>query len=96
MKIDNSIHSVTNVTTNDGKKNTDAVPKSDIQTDNNTVHISSQATQLQSSNAVVDMGRVQEIKQAISDGTFKVNPENVADRLLETVKELIQSKEGRI
>ncbi|WP_258333074.1 flagellar biosynthesis anti-sigma factor FlgM [Nitrosomonas eutropha] len=32
------------------------------------------------------------MKQAISEGRFKVNPDVVADRLLETVKELIQSK----
>lgn len=33
-----------------------------------------------------------EIKKAISENRFKVNPEAVADRLLETVRELIRSK----
>jgi negative regulator of flagellin synthesis FlgM len=41
---------------------------------------------------VVDSQRVEEIKQAISDGHFKVNPDVIADRLLETVRELIQSQ----
>ena len=36
----------------------------------------------------------EEIKQAISEGSFQINPEVVADRLLETVKELIHSKKG--
>jgi negative regulator of flagellin synthesis FlgM len=43
---------------------------------------------------VVDTQRVAEIKQAISDGRFKVNPDVIADRLLETVRELIQSQRG--
>ncbi|MCK5714814.1 MAG: flagellar brake protein [Nitrosomonadaceae bacterium] len=34
----------------------------------------------------------EEIKQAISENRFKVDPEAVADRLLETVRELIRSK----
>jgi negative regulator of flagellin synthesis FlgM len=41
---------------------------------------------------VVDTQRVEEIKQAISDGRFKVNADVIADRLLETVRELIQSQ----
>jgi negative regulator of flagellin synthesis FlgM len=43
---------------------------------------------------VVDTQRVEEIKQAISDGRFKVNADVIADRLLETVRELIQSQKG--
>ena len=38
---------------------------------------------------VVDAARVNEIKQAMSEGRFKVNPDVVADRLLKTVRELI-------
>ena len=102
LKIDNSIQSVSNVPANDGKKRADvpSVTDSGQENVNNAVHISSQATNLQSidssssSGSVVDMSRVQEIKQAISEGAFKVNPDVVADRLLETVKELLQSKEG--
>ncbi len=36
-----------------------------------------------------------EIKQAIAENRFKVNPEAVADRLLETVRELIRSKNNQ-
>ena len=39
----------------------------------------------------IDVARIEEVKQAIAQGRFKVNPEIVADKLLETVKELIQS-----
>lgn len=62
------------------------------------VSLGSTATQLHSmensmaSTPVADANRVAEIKQAISDGRFKVNSEIVADRLIETVRELIGSK----
>jgi negative regulator of flagellin synthesis FlgM len=45
-------------------------------------------TQL-SSGEVIDSAKVAEIKQAIAEGRFRVNPDVVADRLLETVQELI-------
>lgn len=41
---------------------------------------------------IVNAAKVAEIKQAIADGRFKVNSEAVADRLLETVRDLIGSK----
>lgn len=40
---------------------------------------------------VVDAARVEQIKQAISDGRFKVNADVVADKLIDTVRELISS-----
>ncbi len=58
------------------------------------------STQLQNiennlSNAgVFDSARVEEIKQAISKGRFVVNPEKVADRLLETVRDLLSARQG--
>ncbi len=44
------------------------------------------------SSPVVDAAKVNEIRQAISEGRFKVNSEVVADRLIETVKDLIGNK----
>ncbi|MGE0557188.1 MAG: flagellar biosynthesis anti-sigma factor FlgM [Burkholderiales bacterium] len=40
---------------------------------------------------IVDTARVAEIKQAIAEGRFKVNPDVVADRLIDTVRELLDS-----
>ena len=104
MKIDNSIKTVTGVPVSDGQKRSDknagVNPNSAPASEN--VHLSPLSSQLQAiendlanSSGVVDTARVEEIKAAISEGRFKVNPDVVADRLLETVKELIQSHKGK-
>lgn len=41
---------------------------------------------------VVDATKVAEIKQAISEGRFQVRSDVVADRLIDTVQELINSQ----
>lgn len=93
MKIDNSHKSVGGVAGNNGKTEgkTDATPPpSGVK-----VELSGLSSQLQALDAqvstgeVIDPARVAEIKQAISEGHFKVNPDVVADRLLQTVRELI-------
>lgn len=59
------------------------------------VSLGSTAAQLRSmensmaNSPVADAAKVAEIRQAISDGRFKVNAEVVADRLLETVRDLV-------
>lgn len=79
-------------TSSKSKTGTPAAPQ---QSDSTSVSLGSTATQLQSmessmANApVANASKVAEIKQAISDGRFKVNSEVVADRLLETVRDLI-------
>jgi len=40
----------------------------------------------------VNTARIQEIKQAISEGRFKINPEAIADRLIESARDLVNSK----
>ena len=61
------------------------------------VQLSTQAAQLQAiekgfaNTPVVDAARVAEIKRAISEGHFTVNPEKVVDGLLKTVQELIHA-----
>lgn len=99
MKVDKSLQPVTTVSVSDGKRRADTAPTPNTEQENN-VHLSSNITKLQNldsssaAGSIVNTARVQEIKQAISEGNFRINPEVVADRLLETVKELIQSKKG--
>ena len=102
MKIDKSLQSVTTVSLAAGKKRTDVNSAGSDLPQVNNVHLSPNATKLQNidsnlaSGSVVNSARIQEIKQAISEGNFQINPEVVADKLLETVRELIQSKKGEV
>ncbi|MDR1889895.1 MAG: flagellar biosynthesis anti-sigma factor FlgM [Zoogloeaceae bacterium] len=52
----------------------------------------SDAAQFMASDAPVDSNRVQEIKQAIAEGRFRINPEAIADRLINTAQELIEAQ----
>lgn len=56
------------------------------------VQLSALATQLQGEGAPVDRARINEIKQAISEGRFSINAGAIADRLLATAKELVDSQ----
>jgi negative regulator of flagellin synthesis FlgM len=63
------------------------------------VELSSLAARLQDAATtadaqVVDAARVAEIKQAISEGRFHINPERIADGLLESVREMLSRQQG--
>ncbi|MDP2785826.1 MAG: flagellar biosynthesis anti-sigma factor FlgM [Sulfurimicrobium sp.] len=47
-----------------------------------------------SDSTPMDSAKVEAIKQAISEGRFKINPEMIADRLLNSVKDLLASQKG--
>ncbi len=49
---------------------------------------------LASSGGVFDAAKVEEIKAAIAEGRFQVDPEKVATGLLDTVTDLINSRKG--
>ncbi len=40
----------------------------------------------------VNTSRIQEIKDAISQGRFRINPEAIADGLIETARDLVNSQ----
>jgi len=44
------------------------------------------------SSPVMDSARVAEIKQAIAEGRFQVNPERIADGLLKSVRDMLGSE----
>jgi len=59
------------------------------------VSLSPLAGSLQSSEtALVNSARIQEIKQAISEGRFQINPEAIADRLIETARDLVGKRQA--
>jgi negative regulator of flagellin synthesis FlgM len=62
------------------------------------VDLSSLAAHLQDVGAAadtpVDAARVAEIKQAISEGRFQINPERIADGLLDSVRQMLARQQG--
>lgn len=40
----------------------------------------------------VNAGKIQEIKDAIAQGRFQINPEAIADGLIETARDLVNSQ----
>lgn len=65
------------------------------------VDLSSMSARLQEASAaiadtpVIDAARVAEIKQAISEGRFQVNPERIADGLLDSVRQMLARQHGQ-
>lgn len=101
MKIDKSLQSVTSVPANESKKRVDNPHVNNESLEIGNVHLSSNFAKLQTSDVdsnrpAYDASLVAEVKQAISEGNFQINPEVVADRLLETVKELIQTRKSDV
>jgi negative regulator of flagellin synthesis FlgM len=43
----------------------------------------------------VNPARIQEIKQAISEGRFKINPDAIADSLIDSAKDLIKHSKNQ-
>lgn len=58
------------------------------------VKLSALAAQLQATEgqASVDSARVEEIKQAIAEGRFPINAGAIAERLIDSARELIDSQ----
>lgn len=65
-------------------------------TQKDAVSLSQLASNLQTGQQTsVNTARVQEIKQAISEGRFKINPEAIADRLIESARDLVNSQSNK-
>lgn len=94
MKIDNSLKTVGGIAT-EGSPGKSARSESTPSPPGVSVELSKLSSQLQavgssvSGGEVADAARIAKIRQAISEGRFKVNPDVVADRLLQTVRDLM-------
>ncbi|MCL2075217.1 MAG: flagellar biosynthesis anti-sigma factor FlgM [Betaproteobacteria bacterium] len=53
------------------------------------VKLSGAADKVGASEVPVDKGRIAEIKAAIAEGRFRINPEAIADSLIRTAQEMI-------
>jgi negative regulator of flagellin synthesis FlgM len=99
MKIDSSIKSVsTGAVSGGGSKPGREAGSAANSGAGDRVELSPLSAQLQAIESsmagtpVVDSARVAEIRQAIAEGRFKVNPDVVADHLLQTARELLRSR----
>ena len=94
MKINNSLPSVGNATGSGSARGTAtaSTPKSAGTPSGERVDISSLSARLQevgAGDAPIDVQKVAEIKQAISEGRFQINPERIADGLVASVREML-------
>ncbi|MEW5889709.1 MAG: flagellar biosynthesis anti-sigma factor FlgM [Pseudomonadota bacterium] len=103
MKIDNSLGPVGGLPSGDNKarqaRSAPAAPAASPSSSE--VELSSVASKLQEveralANApVIDAARVAEIKQAITEGRFKVDAGKVADGLIENIKQMLEAQARR-
>lgn len=103
MKIDNSVKSTGSVPSGDGRaRSAKESPKAEASPGGGgeKVELSSLSSRLQqmeetiANTPVVDSAKVDEIKQAMSEGRFKVDTEKVADGLIESVRQMLSAQGG--
>lgn len=102
MKIDNTIKSLGNLPSANDSRNRAVKEQSSTQAvDGGTkVELSSLSSSLQKMEStianvpVVNSSRVAELKKAIADGTYKVNPENLANAMLQNAQQMMQLQAG--
>lgn len=96
MKISSAVSPLGSAT-NDGRTRSTASAKRSPAPAGEEVSLSPLSSKLQEIQAnvsadVVDTQRVAEIKQAIAEGRFKINPERIADGLLASVRDMLAKK----
>lgn len=95
MKIDNSIKSVpgANVSETRARGANKAAPSAPTGGDTS-VQLSARSAQLQSTGETssFDAARVSQIKLAIAEGKFQINAGAIADRLISSARDLVNSQ----
>ncbi|SNS60861.1 anti-sigma-28 factor, FlgM family [Noviherbaspirillum humi] len=64
---------------------------SNIPASKENVSLSEEAKALSGNSGVFDAAKVEQIKAAIADGTFKVDPEKIANGLLDSAADLVRA-----
>lgn len=90
MKIDNTYKSTTATIAPRAQPKS---PAESASTAAEAVSLSPLAGSLQSNEKPpLNAARIQEIKDAIAQGRFKINPEAIADRLIDTARDLVNTQ----
>lgn len=99
MKIDNSVKTVVGSSNSESRvRSVKGQPATSATAGGAQVELSSLSSRLSELEAaianvpVIDSARVAEIKAAISEGHFQVNPEKVADSLIESVRQMLAAQ----
>ena len=99
MKIGKTVKPVDNQTAGETRVRSEkGAPAAEAPAASDKVELSSLSATLQQAEAamadvsIVDQNRVDEIKQSMSDGNFKVDAEKVADGLIESAREALQAQ----
>lgn len=93
MKIEGPIKPVSNHPTGENQPRTQPGNKQTTGAEESRVELSStgRAEAAMASTPVVDQARVDEIRQAISEGRFQVDANRIADGLLDSVREMLDA-----
>lgn len=100
MKIDPGLKQVTSAPPTENKPAKARAEKS-VKTEQTEVNLSPRSAQLKALEAqlaaipVVDRARVDSIKAAIASGQYTVNTENVAQGLIDSVKEMLHVNKNK-
>jgi negative regulator of flagellin synthesis FlgM len=101
VKIDDSLKKAaglgvgtTQTRASKGADKAGSVSKQPASSGTDSVQLSPQAQSLTSGRGVFDANKVEEIKAAIAEGRFQVDPEKVANGLLDTVNDLLHSRKA--
>jgi negative regulator of flagellin synthesis FlgM len=96
VKITNGVTAVGTGTDSGRTKSATQTSRTPAPQASDQVELSSLAARLQEASAAtaepIDTARIAEIKQAITDGRFQVNPERIADGLLESARQLLANR----
>ena len=95
MKINSALPSIGNTAATGSPKGVTSADKSAGTPSGERVDISSLSARLQEVGAgetPIDASKVAEIKQAIAEGRFQINPERIAAGLLDSVREMLDAK----
>lgn len=91
MKIENTSNPVTSVLVREARNRPIGAASSSETEDVQLSELSAQVAST-SEEASFDPARVEQIKQSILDGSFKINAGAIADRLIASAKELVDSQ----
>lgn len=94
MKIDNTTKPVASSNVSETRGRGKAAASAQPSASDANVRLSGLSAQLQSSGdtPAFDAARVSQIKQAIAEGNFQINAGAIADRLISSARELINSQ----